>query len=244
MSLKLAAMREGGRRLGAVREAVVAQIKPGVKLSQLEAMADKLIRDSGGEAAFKRVPGYKWATCLNVNEGVVHGIPSERVIQDGDVVSLDVGMVYRGWYTDTSTTVIAGKGNTEKQKLLQVGQKAVAAAIRQARVGQRIGQISLILEKELRAGGMSPVKTLTGHGVGRSLHEFPPIPCFLAGRVEDTAVMSEGMSLAIEAIYTAGGRPEIKVAADGWTVVTADGSLAGLFEETVLVTAKGPLILT
>jgi methionyl aminopeptidase len=240
---KLAAMREGGRRLRAVRAAVSAQIKPGVKLRQLDALADELIVRYGGQAAFKRVPGYGWATCINVNQGVVHGIPLERIIQDGDVASLDVGMIYRGWHTDTSTTVIAGRQSAATSKLLRVGQAAVAAAIKQARVGNRVGQISLALEQVLRRGGMSPVKTLTGHGIGRMLHEWPPIPCFLEGRIEDTGMINEGMSLAIEAIYTA-GRPETKVAADGWTVVTADGSLAGLFEETVFVTDQGPLVVT
>ena len=163
--------------------------------------------------------------------------------KDGDVVSVDVGMIYRGWHTDTSTTVIAGRKSAATSKLLRVGREALAAAIKEARIGNRVGQISLILEQVLRRGGMSPVKTLTGHGLGRALHEFPPIPCFLEAKIEDTAVINEGMGLAIEAIYTA-GRPETRVAADGWTVVTADGSLAGLFEETVFVTAKGPVVVT
>lgn len=240
---KLRAMTEGGKRLREVRETIVSRISPGVKLLELEQLADSLINKSGGEAAFKRVPGYEWATCINVNEGVVHGIPSERIIQDGDVVSVDVGMIYRGWHTDTSTTVIAGRKSAATSKLLRVGREALAAAIKEARIGNRVGQISLILEQVLRRGGMSPVKTLTGHGLGRALHEFPPIPCFLEAKIEDTAVINEGMGLAIEAIYTA-GRPETRVAADGWTVVTADGSLAGLFEETVFVTAKGPVVVT
>ena len=243
MSSKLAAMRAGGAKLRAVREAVAALIKPGVVLSELEAVADRLIREAKGEAAFKRVPGYQWATCINVNEGVVHGIPGAYKIQDGDVVSLDVGMIYQGWYTDTSTTVIVGQGNAQKRKLLAVGQEAMAAAIKQARVGRRIGHISQAMERRLRAGGMGPVSTLTGHGVGQKLHEWPPIPCFLTGRVKDTPIISEGMSLAIEAIYTAGG-PETKTGPDGWTIVTADGSLAGLFEHTVFIGTDGPIILT
>lgn len=236
-------MTEGGKRLGEVRETIVSKIGPGVKLLELEQLANSLINKSGGEAAFKQVPGYEWATCININEGVVHGIPSAYEIQDGDVVSVDVGMIYRGWHTDTSTTVVAGKANPAKQKLLEVGKLALAAAIKQARVGRRIGHISHAMERVLRQGDFSPVKALTGHGIGRALHEFPPIPCFLEGRAEDTAVINEGMGLAIEAIYTA-GRPETKVAADGWTVVTVDGSLAGLFEETAFITAQGPLVLT
>src|SRR3989344_5444083 len=114
-------MTEGGKRLREVRETIVSRISPGVKLLELEQLADSLINKSGGEAAFKRVPGYEWATCINVNEGVVHGIPSERIIQDGDVVSVDVGMIYRGWHTDTSTTVIAGRKSAATSKLLRVG---------------------------------------------------------------------------------------------------------------------------
>lgn len=240
---KLRAMTEGGKRLGEVRETIVSKIGPGVKLLELEQLADSLINKSGGEAAFKRVPGYEWATCININEGVVHGIPSAYEIQDGDVVSVDVGMIYRGWHTDTSTTVVAGKGNPKKQQLLRIGKLALAAAIKAARIGNRIGHISQAMELVLQQGGMNPVRTLTGHGIGRALHEFPPIPCFLEGRVEDTAVINKGMGLAIEAIYTT-GRPETKVAADGWTVVTVDGSLAGLFEETAFITAQGPSVLT
>src|SRR3989344_5652116 len=197
-------MTEGGKRLREVRETIVSRISPGVKLLELEQLADSLINKSGGEAAFKRVPGYEWATCINVNEGVVHGIPSERIIQDGDVVSVDVGMIYRGWHTDTSTTVIAGRKSAATSKLLRVGREALAAAIKEARIGNRVGQISLILEQVLRRGGMSPVKTLTGHGLCRALHEFPPIPCFLDGSVQATPLSKSGMTLAIEVIYSMG----------------------------------------
>ena len=240
---KLQTMTEGGKRLHEVREAVVAKVIPGIKLIELEQLADSLINKSGGEAAFKQVPGYNWVTCININEGVVHGIPNEYEVRDGDVVSVDVGMIYQGWYTDTSTSVIAGKADTKKEKLIKVGREALAAAIAQARAGNRVGHISEAMERVLKAGGMSPVKKYTGHGIGRNLHEWPSIPCFVEGNIDQTPLIHEGMALAIEAIYTS-GKPETKTDTDGWTVVAADGSLAGLFEDTVYVTAGGAAVLT
>lgn len=241
---KLRAMREGGKKLRRVRQEIVAKIKPGVKLIDLDQWAERLILNAGGRCAFQKVPGYQWATCININEGVVHGIPSDRVIQDGDLVSVDVGMIYQGWHTDTSTTVVAGSGGgEEKQRLIEVGQWALAQAIEACRLGKHIGHVSAAMETVLRSSGYSPVRTLTGHGVGRELHEFPPIPCFVEGDLQATPVMSQGMTLAVEVIYSA-GKPETKILADGWTMVTQDGSLAGLFEETVAVTSKGPEVLT
>lgn len=242
---KLAAMRAGGAKLRAVREAMVARVKPGVRLIELDNLADKLIRESGGEAAFKQVAGYKWATCLTVNEGVVHGIPDDYRVKSGDVVSVDVGMIYRGWYTDTSTTVIAGEAKSAQAvKFLAVGQKALAAAIKATRVGGRVGDISVAMERVVREGGYRPVKGFTGHGIGRRLHEFPPIPCFgEGGQRDETPVISSGMSLAIELIYVQ-GKEELVTEADGWTVRTKDGSLGGLFEETVIVMPTGPVVVT
>lgn len=241
---KLAAMREGGARLQAVREAVVARVKPEVRLIELDNLADKLIRENGGEAAFKQVAGYKWATCLTVNEGVVHGIPDDYRVKSGDVVSVDVGMIYRGWYTDTSTTVIAGKAKSAQAvKFLAVGQKALAAAIKATRVNGRVGDISLAMERIVRKGGYRPVKGFTGHGIGRRLHEFPPIPCFLESHRDETPVVSLGMSLAIEVIYVQ-GKEELVTETDGWTVRTKDGSLGGLFEETVIVMPTGAVVVT
>ena len=158
---KLRAMTEGGKRLGEVRETIVSKVGPGVKLLELEQLADSLINKSGGEAAFKQVPGYEWATCININDVVVHGIPSAYEIKDGDVVSIDVGMIYRGWHTDTSTTVIAGSETAATGKLVKVGQEALATAIKEAKVGRRIGHISQAMERVLRQGDFSPVKTLT-----------------------------------------------------------------------------------
>ncbi|MBI4034782.1 MAG: type I methionyl aminopeptidase [Candidatus Chisholmbacteria bacterium] len=240
---KLKAMQEGGAKLKAVKQAVVARIKPGVRLVELDKIADQLIQLSGGESAFKRVAGYRWATCINVNEGVVHGIPSDYEVREGDLVSLDVGMVYKGWHTDTSTTVIAGRGNREKEQFLQVGRQALKEAIRAARAGNRVGHISQAMEVTLKRGGCNPILKLTGHGIGKNLHEFPAIPCFLKGKIEATTLLQRGMTLAIEAIY-AQGSPEVITGADGWTVKTADGKLAGLFEETVLVVDQVPMVLT
>lgn len=243
MSKKLEAMREGGKKLAEIRDRVTATVRPGVKLMELDRLAEILIDQSGGEAAFKRVPGYRWATCINVNAGVVHGIPDDYEIKPGDVVSVDVGLYYQGYYTDTATSVAAGKGSQATARFLQAGKQALIQAVGAARARRRVGHISQAIEAIIKAYGYQPVQALTGHGVGRSLHEPPAIPGWLGGDVAATAELKTGMTLAIEVIY-AQGSPEVVREADGWTVRTADGQLAGLFEKTVVVTEGEAEVLT
>lgn len=240
---KLSAMREGGKKLAAVREELVQMVKPGITLIDIENKATKLLIATGGEPAFKRVPGYSWSTCINVNEGVVHGIPNSYVIADGDLVSIDVGLFFRGYYTDTSTSVVAGESTPELDYLLQVGRDALRASIQTAVLGKRVGDISAVMEEVLVKAGMEPMETLTGHGVGKKLHEAPYVPCILTEQVGRTAKLYEGQTLAIEAIYTS-GEPEIITEEDGWTISTKDGKISGLFEETIAITLDGPEVLT
>lgn len=233
-------MQEGGRRLALVMRKMLAAVKPGITLLEIEKIADQEIKKQDGQPSFKTVPGYRWATCLNLNQGVVHGIPSNEALLAHDLLSLDVGMFYRGFHTDMSTTVaVSGSGG----KFLAVGKMALEKAVEVAKAGNFVAHISKAMEKEIKKAGFSPVEALTGHGVGKKLHEEPAIPCFWQDEVEDSPRLQAGMVLAIEVIY-AQGQPEVVLDQDNWTIETADGKLAGLFEQTVAITPGGPVILT
>lgn len=233
-------MREGGRRLAQVLEKVLKAVKPGISLKELDQLAGSLIEKKGGKPSFKMVKGYNWPTCINVNQGVVHGVPTEYRLKDGNIVSVDTGMFYQGLHTDMARTLRVGAGD---DIFLKTGQRALKEAIKAAKPGSRVGHISAAIEKVIRKAGFTPIQALTGHGVGKKLHEEPQIPCFLKDKVEDTPQLKPGMILAIEVIY-AQGEPEVVIKDDGWTVETADGQLAGLFEDTIAVTAKGALNFT
>ena len=210
---------------------------------EIEKLADSLINKSGGKPSFKMVDGYKYATCVNVNAGVVHGIPKKEIVfKDGDIVSVDVGIFYKGFHTDTSISVLLGKDD-EKSHFLDIGKSALKKAIKQAKRGKRIWHISQAMEKAIVQAGFYPVRSLVGHGVGRSLHEEPQIPCFIYGKPENTPKIVEGMVFAIEAMYTQTDT-SLVVEEDGWTIVTSDGKISGLFEETIAVTKNGPLVIT
>lgn len=240
-------MREGGQRLSWVVGKVINEARPGVALFQLDQLAELLIEKQGGKPSFKMVPGYNWATCLNVNEGVVHGIPGNYRLQEGDLFSIDVGMFYKGFHTDMARTLCIqaqnSKVKTQNDFFLEVGRRTLKKAIQIAKVGNRVGHISKTIGNEVKKAGFTPIRVLTGHGVGRELHEKPQIPCFLKGKIEQTSLLKPGMVLAIEVIYSQGGA-DVVMTNDGWTIQTADGKLAGLFEDTVAITSKGPLILT
>jgi methionyl aminopeptidase len=244
-------MREGGKRLALVMEETIKAALPGVKLSTLDKNAEELIKKKGGEPSFKTVKNYHWTTCINLNEGVVHGVPDDKEIKDGDIVSIDMGMIYKGFHTDMARTLcvrtqisnLKTQNWEKKAEFLEAGEKALRMAVQQAKAGNRVGHISKAIEEIVRAGGFSPVETLTGHGVGRNLHEFPHIPCFLAGNISETPLLRPGMVLAIEVIYNFGS-PRVIISKDGWTVETEDGKLAALFEDTVVIGEKGPEVLT
>lgn len=237
-------MKEGGKKLFEIRNALAAKVAEGVSAMEIEELALKLIKASGGESSFKMVPGYKWCTCINVNEGIVHGIPKkEMIFKKGDLVSIDVGLFYKGFHTDTSTTVLLGS-DKEKEKMLHVGKKALECAISQAVVGNKVYDISKAIEDVLIGAKLTPIRALTGHGVGRHLHESPFVPCFTKGDSRSLNIPLEaGLVLAIEVMY-AKGSPEIMVEKDGWTISTQDGKISALFEETVGITKSGPVVLT
>ena len=241
-------MAEGGKILAKIRDEMVRAAKPGMTTGQLDVLADKLIAKAGGKPSFKMVPGYKWATCININDMVVHGVPDDTKIRRGDKIGIDVGMYYLGFHTDTSTTVVANPKsqilNPKLTKFLETGRLALKRAIEKAKPGNRIYDLSEAMQKAVEGAGYSVVRALTGHGIGRELHEEPAIPCFTTSQRKYSPEIVPGMILAIEVMYNQGTEEVVYANEDGWTIATADGKISGLFEETVAVTARGPVVLT
>ncbi len=243
-------MTEGGMKLTKIRDTLIKKIQAGVKPLHLDILAKKLISEAGGSPSFMTVAGYKWATCFSINEGVVHGIPGEDPLKEGDVVGLDIGLLYKGLHTDTSETKFLNnqepitKNQIKTEKFLNTGKLALEKAIKQVQPGNRIGHISQAIQTTVEGAGYNVVHALVGHGVGRQLHEPPQIPGLVTKPIEKTPILKPGMVLAIEVIYNMGKGEIVYKNKDGWTLVTKDGSISGLFEHTVLVSAKGPVILT
>ena len=239
---KIPAMTEGGKHLATVLLAIKESIKPGITLIELDSIADKLITEYGDIASFKTVKGYSHATCINLNDGIVHGIPNETIVEPGDLVSVDIGILHDGFHTDSAFTVQVPPMNTKITQFLEVGREALAAAVAMALPENSVFHISSAMESVIRSDSYTPIRELTGHGVGKELHESPSIPCFAdPGSRRD--ILKEGQTIAIEAMYAMGDHPLVQDA-DGWTLRTRDHSLSGLFENTVLITKGRPIILT
>lgn len=236
-------MSEGGRRLSEIKEELRKDVKVGVSALEIEEKAVNLIEKSGGKASFKMVPRYSWATCVNVNEGVVHGIPKkDTIFREGDVVSVDVGLFYKGFHTDTSFSVGLDV-DKDTEIFLRAGLRALNTGIKQARAGNYVSDISQALQDGIESNGYSPIKSLVGHGIGRKLHEDPQIPCFVPNANYSGPELVPGLVIAIEIMYAQGSH-EVEKGPDSWTIVTLDGTISGLYEETVAITKDGPLVLT
>ena len=219
-----------------------AAVAPGVSTADLDRLAEQLVREGGAEPAFKGYRGYPATLCASVNEEVVHGIPSpSRVLRDGDIVSLDMGVKLGGFYGDSAITVPVGRVPDRTATLLRVTREALDRAIAAVHVGGRLSDLGHAVQEWVERHGFSIVREFVGHGIGEKLHEEPQIPNY--GPAGRGPRLAEGMVLAIEPMVAA-GRPATKVLADGWTAVTRDGSLAAHFEHTVAVTAAGPLVLS
>lgn len=236
-------MREGGKKLAQVKKELAKMVVPGALPIDIDKKAEELILSFGGTPSFKMVPKYHWTTCINVNEGIVHGIPGKTPFKEGDVVKVDVGIFYKGFHNDSAFTVGAGELSGKNKDFLEAGRHALRASIGEAVVGNRISDISQKMEKVLIGHGYTPVHDLTGHGVGRKLHEEPMIPCYWIGNPINSPLIPEGATFAIEVIYTQGSH-ELVLSSDGWTIETRDAKIASLFEETIAVTAKGPEVLS
>ena len=234
-------MRAANQLVASVLAELAAMVKPGVSTADLDAAAEKLVRDAGAEPAFKGYRGYPATLCASVNEQVVHGIPSTRTLIEGDIISLDLGVKLNGYFGDSAVTVPVGRVSDDVLGLLRVTQEALEQGIRQVRMGGRISDIGHAIQRHVEQHGYSVVREFVGHGIGASLHEEPQIANY--GEPGRGPRLAEGMVLAIEPMVNM-GRPAVKVLADGWTAVTRDGSLSAHFEHTVAVTKDGPLILT
>jgi methionyl aminopeptidase len=216
-------------------------LEPGVTTEELDRIAEEFIRSHGGIPTSKGYRGFPKAICISPNDMIVHGIPGSYQVADGDLLTLDVGVTLDGYVADTAYTFAVGEVSAEAERLLEVGQAALAAGIEQAQVDNRIGDVSAAIQRVVEEAGFAVVRALVGHGVGRAYHEDPQIPNY--GTPGRGARLSSGMTLAIEPMITAGG-VDIVLDDDQWSVFTADGSLSAHFEHTVAVTEAGPRILT
>ena len=234
-------LREANRIVTEVLKIVVNHIQPGITTRELDRIAEKEIRKRGARPAFKGYRGYPFTTCISVNEVVVHGIPGGRKIKEGDLVSIDLGAKWKGYYGDAALTYPVGKISPRAKKLLQVTYTALWEGIRKAKAGNRLGDISFAIQNKVEREGFQVVKAFVGHGIGRELHEDPQVPNF--GEPGKGVKLREGMTLAIEPMVNE-GTEEVIILEDGWTAVTRDGKLSAHFEHTVVIKKEGPEILT
>ena len=235
-------MRAAGRLVGEVLTELSAMVAPGVTTADLDEAAENRIRDAGAAPAFKGYHGYPATICASINEEVIHGIPSgRRILNEGDVISIDVGASLDGYYGDSAVTLPVGPVSEQAATLLRVTEESLFKAIERVKVGGRVSDIGHAVQKHVEAFGFSVVREFVGHGIGQRMHEEPQVPNY--GEPGRGPRLAEGMVLAIEPMVNA-GKPAVKVLADGWTAVTRDTSLSAHFEHTVAVTADGPWILT
>ena len=236
-------MRRSGKIVRQVLDEVAAMVKPGISTMDLERAAAKKIKELGAKPAFKGYYDYPCVLCTSVNQEIVHGIPNEkRVLKEGDIVSIDCGVVLDGYYGDAAVTVPVGDGQNETiKKLLEVTRESLYKGIEKARIGNTVGDVGAAVQEHVEAAGFSVVREFVGHGIGTKLHEDPQVPNF--GTRGHGARLREGMVIAIEPMVNI-GRPGARVLEDKWTAVTEDGSLSAHFEHCVAVTSDGPVILT
>jgi methionyl aminopeptidase len=235
-------MRRSGHVVRQVLNAVRALVKPGVSTMDLERLAERLIEESGAKPAFKGYYEYPCVLCTSVNNEIVHGIPSEkRLLEAGDIVSIDCGVVLDGYYGDAAVTVAVGEVGPELKKLLQVTEESLQRGIEKMRIGNSVGDVGAAVQDWVEKHGFSVVRDFVGHGIGTKLHEDPQVPNF--GIHGHGARLREGMVLAIEPMVNA-GKAGARVLEDKWTAVTEDGSFSAHFEHCVAVTKDGPLVLT
>ncbi|GAC1328504.1 MAG: type I methionyl aminopeptidase [Candidatus Dormibacteria bacterium] len=238
---ELELMKEAGRHLAEVLDELEDVCRPGITTNEIDSIGDRLMRDRKCTPGFLGYNGFPKSLCISVNEEVVHGIPGARVVAEGDLVSLDCGLVYKGLWADSGRTVMVGSVSPRARKLVEVTSRALEAGIEQAIPGNRVGDVSAAVQKVVEAGGFSVVRNFVGHGIGRNMHEEPQVPNF--GVPGTGPLLRPGYALAIEPMVNAGTH-EVEMLDDRWTIVTADGELSAYFEHTVLVTEDGPVVST
>lgn len=230
-----------GSILAAVMRKVEKSVRAGMTTLDIDRLSEELIIKEKALPAFKGYKGFPSAACVSLNEEIVHGIPSGRVILEGDIVSIDLGVNFQGYFSDMALTLAVGKASDGKRKLIEVTRKALEEGIKQARVGNYLGDISHSIQSYVESNGFSVVRNFVGHGIGEVLHEEPEIPNF--GPAHSGPLLKKGMVLAIEPMVNT-GTWECRMCRNGWTAVTRDGLASAHFEHTVAITEKGPLILT
>lgn len=248
-------MGKGGLILTEVLSLVTKEARCGVRLIELDKMAEGEINSRGGRSSFKTVEDYRWTICAAVNDVVVHGIPNDYVLKKGDILGIDCGVLYNGFHTDCAWSLIVGNtntlpgvkmviGETQEEKFLSSGRNAWQKALKQVKKGNYIYDISKTIQENVEKDGFNVVRTLVGHGVGKQLHEAPEVPGFVKMAREKTPQIVPGMVLAVEVIYNLGSPDVVYKGNDGWTIATKDGTISGLFEATVAVMSHGSYVLT
>lgn len=234
-------MRRAGKIVAIVLDKLESSVEPGITTGQLNKIAEEEAKKNNAIPSFKGYRGFPASICVSINDQIVHGIPSERVLQEGDIVSIDFGVIYNGFQGDSARTVAVGKISDDAQKLMQATQEALMAGIAKVTDGVHLGDVSSAVQKHVESNGFSVVREYVGHGIGRDMHEDPQIPNFgTAGR---GPILRKGMTIAIEPMVNAGGW-QTRLTESGWTVLTADGSLSAHFEHTIAVTHGKAEILT
>ncbi len=235
-------MRQAGRIVGMVLAEMQNVVRPGITTKELDTIAERIIVSAGAKPAFKGYAGFPATICASINEEIVHGIPSrKRVLKEGDIISVDVGSIYKGWYGDAAITLPVGEISEEARRLLEVTRASLEAAISKAVPGNHLGDVSAAVQQYVESHGYSVIREYTGHGIGRELHEEPQVLNY--GTPGTGVRLRPGMTMAIEPMVSAGSY-KTRVLSDGWTVVTRDGSLTAHFEHTIAITDNGTEILT
>jgi len=238
---EISIMREGNRILALLFEHLSPLIQPGISTAELDKEAEYFIQSHNALPAFKGYRGYPCTLCTSVNNEVIHGIPGHRTLKSGDIISIDVGALYQGYFSDSARTFAVGTISKKARKLMDVTEKSLYEGISQAVPGNHLYDISAAVQKVVESAGYSVVREFVGHGIGKTLHEDPQLPNF--GRKGTGIVLQEGMTLAIEPMVNEGSW-KVNILKDGWTAVTADGSLSAHFEHSIAITAQGPVILS
>ena len=238
---EIATMREAGKIVAEVLRILSEKVKPGMKTKELDILAESELKRLGARPSFKGYRGFPANLCVSVNDEIVHGIPGDRVLNDGDIVSLDFGAIYNGFQGDAAVTVAVGRVSPEARRLIDTTRAALETGIAAARAGATLGDVSAAIQQHAESRGYSVVREYTGHGIGREMHEDPQIPNF--GSPGTGPVLKKGMTLALEPMLCCGDW-RTRVADDRWTVLTADGSLAAHFEHTIAVDDNEPEVLT
>lgn len=241
-SEEIEVMRQANSIVADVLEMLQKEMRPGLTTRQMDRWAHDCCQDNGGQPAFLGYRGFPASLCVSINEQIVHGIPSKKVkVREGDIVSVDFGVIYNGFYGDSAVTIPVGKLTARKERLLQVTQEALERGIRQVKIGNRISDVSAAVQKHAENNGFSVVRQFVGHGIGSSLHEAPEVPNYIQDQPSPRIL--EGMVIAIEPMINI-GTAKVKVLKDGWTVITADKKPSAHFEHSVAATAEGPLVLS